>query len=129
MNRESLVHTAILGLVCLAPGVDAVPPGEAPAEVGTLDRVEQSPPAALPERRRRAITLDTAGDREAGEATMSRARHAFLAMDIDGNGAIDRRERALAEGLFMFDFRLVDADGDGRVGRAEHRAWSRRQAR
>ena len=73
MNRESLVRTAILGLVCLAPGVDAAPPMEAPAEVGTLDRVEQSPPAALPERRRRAITLDTADDAEPGAATTSRA--------------------------------------------------------
>jgi len=130
MHREALVRIAIVGGVCLASYAEAVPPVDAPAEVGTLDRVQQSPPAALPERRRQAITLDRPSDGRSAEAMWkARAHHAFLAMDADGNGVVDRDERAGAKALFMFDFQVVDADGDGRISEAEHGAWARRQAR
>jgi len=127
MHRETFARIAMMGCACLAPLAGAAPAVEAPAEIGTLERVETSPPLALPQRRRQAVTLDTPIDAGSGPAMMSRMRHAFLAMDADGNGAIDRRERAAARVLFMFDFQLADADDDERVSRAEHREWSRRQ--
>lgn len=58
------------------------------------------------------------------DSVVGQYRIDFEAMDVDGDGAINRAEAA-ANPTLEAEFRAVDANGDGRLDREELSGWIR----
>jgi hypothetical protein len=128
MIKPACPRVCRLALSAIAAGTPVL--AWAQAQTVPLPAPTQAPAAAPIQRQTGMLVIEGSHDERTivrtfePDSIVGHYRVDFIALDVDGDGLVDRNE-ARAQPTLDAEFRAVDANNDGRLDRAELSGWMR----